>query len=416
MGNKLKSKQIVLVALTGSLASTVAAYLMKKQGHRVIGVSVQWFDTQESKDIYSSWHLNDLGPIKAICDHLDIEFYGVHGSEVFYAEVEEYIIAQRLAGEALDVPLKFHTAFFRLLIAKANKLKADKVCTGHLAKITINQSTGQYNVVTAQEIEHDQSYLLSRLGNQELSMIELPLAEMKLSQIKKIAEIFPFEFKNLKTVTKSRKVSDQYFDQYFRSRVPSNLIKAGQFISFEDGDNLGEHDGHHMVELGGSHLHDKENTSFNSHLTAIEVNAFNGSVCVERDDLLEFDHINLHRMTFAEGVDFSRPFEVFVLTPLSSNKIAAFFLPKNHHFGVLHFQKTTQGFLPKGKTVYIYNKEGSGGKLLGSGEVLEAGVQHDDGLKIRFFPEVEDDDMVDEEEIKERERLKEFKRSKGARF
>jgi tRNA U34 2-thiouridine synthase MnmA/TrmU len=411
-----KPKSAILVAMSGKRASTVAAYLMKKQGHRVIGVTVQWFDQEDQRKIFKPWSIEDLTPIKAICDELDIEFYGIHGGEVFQAYVEEGLIAARLAGEVFDFQLALHTALFRLLKEKAEVLKADRICTGHLAKITINQSTGRYNVVTAPELEFDQSYLLSRLGNTELSMLELPLSEMKVAQVNKLAEHFASEFRDEEKKLKRPSNHEVILDRYIRARAPASLIKTGQFYLPAEEAALGEHEGHHLIELGSNQLHDREDHLLDSHLLATSINSRTGQILLEDDHFLEFEYIYLHQLFFAEGTDFSRPFEVHALTPRGQGKLPGLFMPKNHSYGVLKLQAPQKGFLARGHSVFLYNKSGPNGKLLARASVLEAGLLHEGQLHYHKVELEIDESLLDEDTLRELERVRELHKTRGARF
>lgn len=411
------NKKTIIVALTGRLSSTVAAYLMKKQGYRVVGVSVQWFMGAEEQSIYSEWNLPQLNTIKQICDHLDIEFFGVQGHDHFVSHIEERALSARLAGKLFDLKAAFHTQLFRLLIEKMPLLKAHKICTGHFAKITINQSSGRLNILTAADNENDQSYLLAGLSQHELSYLELPLAEINLKQVEKIASLFPFDLKSaVKKKLKAQEV-EQVFDHYFRSRVPSTLIKPGQFFSLTGDDLSGEHDGIHLIELGSNHLHDKEFHNFNQNLSAVVIESHTGKIYLDDEDELEFQILAVTGSKMAEDVDCSKPFELFVRLAHQPQKIKALFHPLAHNFGRIELEQRQKGFLPKGSYIAMYSKASTGGKLLGVAEVLMAGFWDQERFVFKKMPEEKsEDEIFDEQELKARAEKKAAALSKGARF
>jgi tRNA-uridine 2-sulfurtransferase len=410
-------KKTIIVALTGRLSSTVAAYLMKKQGYRVVGVSVQWFVGAEEQSIYQDWNLAQLNSIKEICDHLDIEFFGIQGHDHFVSHIEERALSARLEGRKFDLQAAFHTQLFKLLVEKMPLLKADKICTGHFAKITINQSSGRLNIITAADSEQDQSHLLAGLNQHELSLLELPLAEIILKQVEKIAALFPF---NLKAQPKKiPKVSDSelIYDNYYRSRVAYSLIKKGQFYSMLSEEGSGEHSGIHLIELGSDHLHDSENNNFDNELMAVAVDPQSGTIYIDDKDELEFQVLAVTGLKITDDVDCSRPFELYIRLPNQAQKLKVLFHPLSNGFGRIELEERQKGFVPKGSYIALYSKAGTGGKLLGVAEVLRAGFWDQEKFVIKKLPEEKpEEEIFDEQELKARAERKAAIRSKGARF
>ena len=91
-----KKKETVLVGMSGRLDSTVAAYLLKKQGFNVIGVSLVFFDGGDSCSQTgmncADCHNGDLERTKKICDKLGIPFYGSNGREQFQEKIVEEMV------------------------------------------------------------------------------------------------------------------------------------------------------------------------------------------------------------------------------------------------------------------------------------------------------------------------------------
>jgi tRNA-uridine 2-sulfurtransferase len=410
-------KKTIIVALTGKLSSTVAAYLMKKQGYRVIGVSVQWFVGSEEQTLYSEWNLSQLTHVKAICDYLDIEFYGIQGHDHFVSHIEERSLSARLSGKLFDLNSAFHTQLLRLLIEKMHLLKAHKICTGHFAKITINQSSGRLNIITAADNENDQSYFLAGLTQHELSFLELPLAEINLKQVEKIASLFPFNLKPEPRKKLRFYELEKLYDNYFRTRVASSLIKSGQFYSVSTQEALGEHDGIHLIEIGSSHLHDKENHNLNSEAMAIAINPQSGQVYIDEIDELEYQIIAVSGLKLSEDVDSSKPFELFIRLPNQATKVKSLLHPMSNDNARIEITQKQRGFLPKGSYIALYSKASAGGKLLGIAEVVRAGFWDQDHFVMKNLPaEKEEEETFDEKELKDRAEKKAAVQSKGARF
>lgn len=405
------AKKTVLVGMTGRLSSSVTAYLLKKQGYRVVGVCVLWFDDPVQIQTYPQWHIADINEVKKVCDQLDIEFYGVQGKEVFQAYIEEPYLSARLMGRTFALNSSFHQALFRVLQDKAIKVKADFISTGHFAKITKNQSTQKYNLMTANDLKHDQSHLLARLDQSMLARLDLPLAEVSATQVKKLGEALGLvEVVEAKKNLRYENREIAAFDEYFRTRVAKTFLKEGQIVNWIDQDVLGEHPGIHLYNLGQTKVFGKDNLQLDAHLQIINIDTHSHALYVVKDTEFQIDHLLLDQVRLDPELNLARPIELFVKINGDDKKYPGLMMVKNNFKAMIELKEKLAFFLAPGEQVCLYQKAGGASKILGFGLIQKAGCFHPHGNFLPTIPAKPSKDGGDENEYEDPEVVKERKK------
>lgn len=380
MSDKKDQTKTVLVAMTGRLDSTVSAYLLKKQGYRVLGIGVVWTKSSLEKDLFSAWDIPDINAVKKICDELDIPFYGVHGHDIFQAKVAERLISARLSGEVFCLATHLHQALIEILLDKAQKLKADTIATGHYAKLTCNQTTGQYRLMTASDLEQDQSFLLGQLNQDQMQKLIFPLAEVRQNQVKKIESLLNFEL--FPPVKRTLNLDSKNLSLYIESNSAEVFHKEGLILNYREGDTLGDHLGIHHYRLGQNKVELKGGVSLDPNLRIVLIDSYKGNVFVDRPEELFVDTIVLSELKIDTKWDVSKPIEVYVQAGLGVKKLPAMMLLKNNNLAVLTYQEIFQGLVPLGEQIVVYDREGVGAKVIASARVLKAGLMTDNGIEM----------------------------------
>lgn len=399
--DKKDQKQKVLVAMTGRLDSTVAAYLLKKQGHQVFGISVLFLDSPEEKELFPEWDIPQIQRVKEICDSLDIAFYGVQGHDYFLAKIEEYLVAARLSGQAFSWDVVKNQALIEVLMEKAEKIGADMVATGHYAKLTRNQSTEQFYLLMGSDQEHDQSYCLSRLTQKQMSKLSFPLAEVRKEQVEKIKHLFNFEL--LPPVQRLER-HPQKMNAYIQKRSPEKFRKAGMVLNFREDSTLGDNDGAYQYVPGQGKVFTAENQMIDSHYRVVNIDPFKGNVFVELDKEIQVDTFVLSGLNIDDKLDVTRPTEYFFKIGQLKGKHRGLFIMKNNLRAVVELSPALKEVIPVGEYVAMYDRLGGGGRVVASGKVEKSGLMTDLGLESIPYAlrrHLMDDDESDDEENSE---------------
>lgn len=174
----------VLVAMSGGVDSSVAAALLKEQGHRVIGVTLRLLKLETGFGCCGS--TRDIDDARAVCAALDIPHYVMDFAADFKATVRDPFVRSYLAGETPNPCIACNRFIkFDALLKKATALGADAVATGHYARV--EESGGSYHLRRARHLPKDQSYVLHHLGQAELARLLFPVGEMTKDEVRAAA-------------------------------------------------------------------------------------------------------------------------------------------------------------------------------------------------------------------------------------
>ncbi|ULR88393.1 tRNA 2-thiouridine(34) synthase MnmA [Comamonas sp. B21-038] len=180
-------KQRIVVGLSGGVDSAVTAYLLKKQGHEVVGIFMKnWEDDDDSE--YCSSNI-DFVDAAAVADVVGIELEHVN----FAADYKDRVFAEFLreyqAGRTPNPDVLCNAEIkFKAFLDHAMRLGAEKIATGHYARVRQNPDTQLFELLKGLDPAKDQSYFLHRLNQAQLSRSLFPVGELKKTEVRRIAE------------------------------------------------------------------------------------------------------------------------------------------------------------------------------------------------------------------------------------
>lgn len=415
--------QKVVIGLTGRKDSAVAAFLLKKQGHQVIGVSLEVFDSEwdaeaknnfteklestQSKDfliqaglaqdafnrapVRPTCHIDNLMEVKAFCEWLGIPFYGVKASGLYQEKVMRPFAVARIQGRNFSPCLHCQSFKIQTLIEKAKLLGADFVATGHYAKIQHNHATNTYSVLSSLDKENDQSALLSSLKQSELSKLILPLAEIGKSEVEKLSKMIDVKFKPKKKEQTECFEKDPRSVFYLKTLVAPSLLKEGAFLDSLTEAPLGEHMGLEFFHWGKEK--DKLSAFDSSYLNFVitDINYDSGVVSVSDPETLDYEYIYLEAVQWMQKMDYTKVHDVFYKTIDDKELSSATLYLKNNDSLILQLKNKREDFIPPGKKIILYIPYGKSARVIGLAEAHSIGKFYKGKLYLQRYESEEEE-------------------------
>ena len=178
-----------LIAMSGGVDSSVAAYLMQQRGWDCIGVTMRLFRNEDAgiSRSRSCCSLDDVEDARSVAYQLGMPYYVFNFTDDFRAQVMQRFVCAyengRTPNPCIDCNryLKFDRLYHR-----AGELGCDCVVTGHYARI--EEREGRYFLQRPADPSKDQSYVLSDLTQEQLAHTRFPLGELSKTETRKIAQ------------------------------------------------------------------------------------------------------------------------------------------------------------------------------------------------------------------------------------
>ena len=182
----------VVVGLSGGVDSSVAALLLKEQGHEVIGLFMRnWHDTTGTLEGDCPWYDDQLFA-ELVAKRLDIEFHYVDLSEQYRSRVVDYMFSEYEKGRTPNPDVLCNREIkFDVFLKEALKLGAERVATGHYCRREEwidSQGQTHFRLLAGSDPNKDQSYFLCQLTQEQLSYAMFPIGELLKPEVRRIAE------------------------------------------------------------------------------------------------------------------------------------------------------------------------------------------------------------------------------------
>ncbi len=187
---------MIAVAMSGGVDSSTAAALLQRDGHELVGFSMQLWNQRrinvgpDGESLPSRCcSLDDLYDARTVAIKLGFPFYVVNLEDEFERDVVRPFVANYLDG-LTPSPCVACNSFLKFdkLVELAKNVDAEKVATGHYARVTYDDDRGRWLLLRAVNRVKDQSYFLFELTQEQLSYALFPLGEMTKQEVRAIAE------------------------------------------------------------------------------------------------------------------------------------------------------------------------------------------------------------------------------------
>ncbi len=237
------SEITVVVGMSGGVDSSVAAYLLKRQGYKVIGVFMKNWEEDDTDDYCSA--AEDMADAKAVADKLGVAFKTINFSAEYWDRVFEYFLDEYRSGRTPNPDIMCNKEIkFKAFLDYAKILGAKYIATGHYVRV--DRSSGQSLMLRGVDSNKDQSYFLYTLNQDQLNHSLFPVGELEKPEVRRIAEQQGFTTANKKDSTGICFIGERKFKDFLEKFIPA---QPGD-IEDPEGNVMGTHSGLMYHTLG----------------------------------------------------------------------------------------------------------------------------------------------------------------------
>lgn len=180
------TKQRIVVGLSGGVDSAVSAYLLKQQGHEVVGIFMKNWEEDDNSEFCSS--NQDFVDAAAVADVIGVEIEHVNFAADYKDRVFAEFVREYQAGRTPNPDVLCNAEIkFKAFLDHAMRLGADKIATGHYARVRQSPAGAGYELLKGLDPLKDQSYFLHRLNQAQLSKTLFPVGELPKTEVRRIA-------------------------------------------------------------------------------------------------------------------------------------------------------------------------------------------------------------------------------------
>lgn len=235
----------ILVAMSGGVDSSVAAALLVREGHHVVGAYMKNWINEENVAGHCPW-IEDIEDARAVADQLGIEFHVVNLMRDYRERVVKYLLEGYQSGITPNPDVMCNREMkFGALWEWAKDRGFEAIATGHYARREVWPGEGPV-ILRGVDANKDQTYFLAMMRPDQVEIARFPIGHLHKPELRAIA-------RDLKLKTAEKKdsqgicfIGEVKMEDFLRAFVPD---KPGQIVDL-DGRKLGEHHGLHLYTLG----------------------------------------------------------------------------------------------------------------------------------------------------------------------
>jgi tRNA-specific 2-thiouridylase len=364
----------VVVAMTGRVDSTVAAFLLKKQGYDVLGLAivVSSSDLTGTVDTLPTCYLKDLDKIRELCERIKIPFYATDVKSEFEYRVIDKLVESKLGAYANSTCFECSKLRMNVLFKKMKSLKADYIATGHYCKVYENLNSNEYFIHSNNTVEVDQSIYLTGLDQELLRHLILPLGELRREEVLKIARNFNLNVESsvkdnsfcFKTADSTKKILE--------IRVPKSMINEGIFLNKESESIYGDHHGIIYHYIGEKNIETLSGVKIDKTLEVVDYDDKKFFIYLGTEKDLAFKGAQIIDLKVSPRLDRRKPLHCYIKFKYSKEYISSHIFFKNNGSAYIEFEQLVYPLLEL-EQIVLYDSDNRNSKVMGSALVKRRG-------------------------------------------
>jgi tRNA-uridine 2-sulfurtransferase len=363
----------IAVAMSGGVDSSTAAHILRREGHEVIGMSMQMYDAlARAETSYGGCcSIEDFADARRVAWKLDIPWFVLNMESEFREMVIRPFVRGYLAGDTPSPCVLCNTHVkFALLHHKAIAIGAEKVATGHYARVT-QAADGRWELRKGRDPAKDQSYFLFELTQDQLAQTIFPLGDLTKSEVREIASAAglgvaekseSFEICFVPQVAGYRAVIDEEARR-IAAEDPSSVDQAIQAVLDEnvggeivdvDGNVVGTHDAYYNFTIG--QRRGLQVGGFPERTYVLDVDPVTRRVTIGPGERLEKSELTAQRVHWIAGEPPPGGIEVTARVRSRQNEVAATIEPLGEGRARVIFSAPLRAIAP-GQAVVFYRDD-----------------------------------------------------------
>lgn len=234
----------IFVGMSGGVDSAVAALLLKENGEQVTGVFMKNWQDQDDKFCSAE---QDFSDVEKVCSHLKIPYYTFNFEDEYLEHVFKLFLESFAQGYTPNPDILCNKEIkFNFFLKQALKSGAEKIATGHYARVRFNEEKQEYELLKGADKNKDQSYFLCLLTQQMLAKTIFPIGEYEKTEVRMIAKKHNLAVHDKKDSTGICFIGERKFNEFLSQFLPA---QKGTVVDTE-GNELGTHNGTMYYTIG----------------------------------------------------------------------------------------------------------------------------------------------------------------------